>query len=100
MNMIDFKSKYGWLTAKFDRYSNGHLGIQLFKDGFPFAKMSTNLPDTELDTREFHFNTNDCFEILRDVLDCGHFENMNRPDNSGFCTYTVLKVKDHVELSI
>lgn len=100
MDKIEFKSKHGWLTARFGRFSNGHLGIQLFQDGFPFARMTANLPDTELDTREFHFNSNDCFEILEDVMECGHFEDMNREDKSGFCTYPVFKLKDHVEITI
>ena len=55
---------------------------------------------TELDPREFHFNSNDCFGILEDVMFCGHFEDMNREDKSGFCTYPVFKLKDHVEITI
>jgi len=98
MGKVEFKSKYGWLTGRIGRYANGHLGIQLFQDGFPFAKLSTNLPDTELEPREFHFDQNNYWELYRDIMDCGHFEDTGREDKSGYCTYPVLKLKDHIEI--
>ena len=94
---IEFKSRDGWLTGRFGRYENGHLGIQLFQDGFPFCK-STNLVDIELDPREFHFNANSNCELFRDIMDSGHFEDTGREDVSGFNTYAVLRVKDHIEI--
>ena len=47
MQKIAIETKYGWTTARFGRYSNGHLGIQLFLDGGEsLAKISTNLLET------------------------------------------------------
>ena len=95
-----FKSKYGWLTAKFGKYPNGRVGIQLLQDGFPFAKMSANLPDVELHEREFHLDMEQCYPIIKDIMDCGHFEDMNREDQSGFKTFSVYKIKDHVPIDV
>ena len=95
-----FKSKYGWLTAKFGKYPNGRVGIQLLQDGFPFARMSVNLPDVELQEREFHLDMQQCLPIINDIMDCGHFEDMNREDQSGFKTFSVYKIKDHVPIDV
>lgn len=98
--MFGFKSKYGWLTAKFDKYSNGRPSIHLYQDGFPFARMSVNLPDATLQDREFHLDMQQCDSIIKDIMDCGHFEPMNREDVSGFNTYEVFRIKDHVQIDV
>ena len=98
MQKIELITKYGWATAKIGRYSNGHVGIQLFQDGMPLVKISTNLPDTNIEPREFHFNSNDAGSMKEDVLKSGHFEDTGKVDNSGWCEYPVFKVKDHVEI--
>lgn len=98
MGKFGFKTKFGWLDARVGRYANGHLGIQLLQDGFPYANLSTNLLDTELEPREFHFDENKLSDLYSDLMDCGHFENTGREDESGFCTYPVLKLKDHIEI--
>jgi hypothetical protein len=98
MQKIEIKTEYGWLTARFGRFPNGHLGIQLFQDGFPFARIAANLIDTEIESREFHFNSNDAGSMKEDVLKSGHFEDTGKVDNSGWCEYPVFKVKDHVEI--
>jgi hypothetical protein len=64
----------------------------------PLAKISTNLPDTNIDSREFHFNSNDAGTLKDDVLNSGHFEDTGKSDKSGFCEYPVFKLKDHVEV--
>lgn len=99
MDKIDFKSKFGWLTARFGRFSNGHLCVKLFQDGFPFATVGINIEDTQLDSREFHFDDNNVWSIYKDMIDCGHFEDTGREDKSGFCSYPVLRVKEHVSIS-
>lgn len=98
MQKFEINTKYGWATAKFGRYSNGHLGIQLFQEGLPLAKISVNLPDVEIDSREFHFNSNDSGSLQEDVLRCGHFEDTGKTHKSGWCEYPVYRVKDHVEI--
>jgi hypothetical protein len=98
MGKFGFKTKFGWLDARVGRYANGHLGIQLLQDGFPYANLSTNLLDTELEPREFHFDENKLSDLYSDLMNCGHFENTGREDESGFCTYPVLKLKDHIEI--
>ena len=57
MHKIEINTQYGWATAKFGRYANGHLGIQLYQEGSPLSKISTNIPDTKLESREFHFKS-------------------------------------------
>jgi hypothetical protein len=98
MQKIEIKTQYGWSTAKIGRYTNGHIGIQLFQDGMPLAKISTNLNDIELEPREFHFDDNNCGSIKEDVLKSGHFEDTGKVDKSGWCEYPVFKLKDHVEV--
>lgn len=98
MGKFGFKTKFGWLDARVGRYANGHLGIQLLQDGFPYASLSSNLVDTELESREFHFDENKLSDLYGDLMDCGHFEDTGREDNSGYCTYPVLKLKDHIEI--
>ena len=98
MGKFGFKTKFGWLDARVGRYSNGHLGIQLLQDGFPYASLSSNLVDTELEPREFHFDFNKLSDLYGDLMDCGHFEDTGREDNSGFCSYPVLKLKDHITI--
>ena len=98
MGKFGFKTKFGWLDARVGRYANGHLGIQLLQDGFPYASLSSNLVDTELEPREFHFDMNKLSDLYRDLMDCGHFEDTGREDNSGYCTYPVLKLKEHIEI--
>jgi len=39
MGKFGFKTKFGWLDARVGRYANGHLGIQLLQDGFPYASL-------------------------------------------------------------
>ena len=96
MNKIAIETEYGLATAKFGRYANGHLGIQLFESGMPLAKISTNILDTELESREFHFDDNNCGSMKEDILKCGHFEDTGRVDKSGWCEYPVFKVRDDV----
>ena len=98
MNKFGFKTKFGWLDARFGKYPNDKLGIQLLKDGFPWARLSTNLPDVELEPREFHFNSSDCWEIYKDLIDCGHFEDTGVKHESGFNTYPVLRIKNHIPI--
>ena len=98
MGKFGFKTKFGWLDARVGRYANGHLGIQLLQDGFPYASLSSNLVDTELESREFHFDENKLSDLYGDLMDCGHFEDTGREDESGYCTYPVLKLKDHIEI--
>lgn len=98
MQKIEINTEYGWASAKFGRYSNGHLGIQLFQDGCPLAKISTNIIDTEIEPREFHFDDNNCGSMKEDLLKCGHFEDTGKTNFSGFCEYPVFKLKDHVEV--
>ena len=98
MGKFGFKTKFGWLDARVGRYSNGHLGIQLLQDGFPYASLSSNLVDTELESREFHFDENKLSDLYGDLMDCGHFEDTGRADKSGYCTYPVLKLKEHIEI--
>ena len=98
MGKFGFKTKFGWLDARVGRYANGHLGIQLLQDGFPYASLSSNLVDTELEPREFHFDLNKLSDLYGDLMDCGHFEDTGREDNSGFCSYPVLKLKDHITI--
>lgn len=98
MQKIEINTEFGWATAKFGRYANGHLGIQLFESGMPLAKISTNLPDIEIEPREFHFDNNNFDSLKDDILKCGHFEDTGKVDKSGWCEYPVFKVKDHVEI--
>jgi hypothetical protein len=98
MQKIEIKTEYGWATAKIGRYPNGHIGIQLFQDRIPLTKISANLADTDIDSREFHFNSNDAGSMKEDVLKSGHFEDTGKVDNSGWCEYPVFKLKDHVEI--
>jgi hypothetical protein len=98
MQKIELITKYGWATAKIGRYSNGHVGIQLFQDGMPLVKISANLPDTNIEPREFHFNSNDAGSMKEDVLKSGHYEDTGNVYNSGWCEYPVFKLKDHVEI--
>ena len=99
MQRIAINTKYGWTTARFGRYSNGHLGIQLFLDGGePLAKISTNLPDTNLEPREFHFDTNNNSSLVEDIMRSGLFDDTGKKHQSGWCEYPVLKVKDHIEI--
>ena len=98
MQKIEIKTEFGWATAKFGRYANGHLGIQLFESGMPLARISTNLPDTEIESREFHFDDNNCGSIKDDILKSGYFEDTGKMDKSGWCEYPVYRVKDHVEI--
>ena len=99
MQKVEINTTYGWAKAKFGRYANGHLGISLFLDGGePLTKLSTNLIDTELEPREFHFDENKLSDLYGDLMDCGHFEDTGREDNSGFCTYPVLKLKEHITI--
>ena len=98
MQKFEINTKYGWATAKFGRYSNGHLGIQLLQSGFPLAKISTNILDTELESREFHFDDNNYGSMKEDILKCGHFEDTGKTDKSGWCEYPVYRVKDHIEI--
>jgi len=98
MGKFGFKSKFGWLDARVGRYTNGHLGIQLFQDGFPWSSLTRNLIDTELESREFHFDKNNLFELYKDLMSCGHFEDTGREDKSGYCSYPVLKLKEHIKI--
>jgi hypothetical protein len=99
MQKIEIKTPYGWSQARFDRYANGHLGIQLFLDrGEPLAKISTNLIDSNLEPREFHFDENNNSSLKDSILSSGHFEDTGKSDNSGWCTYPVFKVKEHIEI--
>lgn len=98
MGKFGFKTKFGWLDARVGRYANGHLGIQLLQDGFPYASLSSNLVDTELESREFHFDINKLSDLYGDLMDCGHFEDTGREDESGYCTYPVLKLKEHIQI--
>lgn len=95
-----FKTKFGWLDAKFLKYPNGRLAIQLIQGGFPWARLTTNLPDVDLEPREFHFNKSDCWEIYKDLIDCGHFEDTGKKNESGFNTYPVMRVKNHIPLEV
>ena len=98
MGKFGFKTKFGWLDARVGRYANGHLGIQLLQDGFPYASLSSNLVDTELESREFHFDFNKLSDLYGDLMNCGHFEDTGREDKSGYCTYPVLKLKEHITI--
>ncbi len=98
MQKIELITRFGWATAKIGRYSNGHVGIQLFQDGMPLVKISANLPDTDIEPREFHFNSSDCWEIYKDLIDCGHFEDTGVKHESGFNTYPVLRIKNHIPI--
>jgi hypothetical protein len=98
MHKIEINTKYGWATAKIGRYSNGHIGIQLFQDGMPLVKISANLQDTEIESREFHFNSNDADSMKEEVLKSGHFEDTGKSHQSGWCEYPVFRLKDHVEI--
>ena len=54
MTKFGFETKYGWANVRWGRYNNNNLAIQLMTDSFePLAKMSVNLPDFELQDREF-----------------------------------------------
>jgi hypothetical protein len=96
MNKIEIITRYGLATAKIGRYTNGHVGIQLFQDGIPLVKISANLPDVEIESREFHFNNNDAGSMKEEVLNSGFFEDTGKIDKSGWCEYPVFKVKDPV----
>ena len=99
MQKVEINTTYGWAKAKFGRYANGHLGISLFLDGGePLTKLSTNLIDTELEPREFHFDENNNSSLKDSVLRCGHFEDTGRVDKSGWCEYPVFRVKEHIEI--
>jgi hypothetical protein len=98
MHKIEINTKYGWATAKIGRYSNGHLGIQLFQDGMPLVKISANLEDADIESREFHFNSNDADSMKEEVLKSGHFEDTGKSHQSGWCEYPVFRLKDHVEI--
>lgn len=99
MQKIEINTPYGWSQARFGRYANGHLGIQLFLDrGEPLAKISTNLIDSNLEPREFHFDENNNASLKESILKCGHFEDTGKSDQSGWCSYPVYKVKDHIEI--
>ena len=98
MGKFGFKTKFGWLDARVGRYANGHLGIQLFQDGFPYASLSSNLVDIELEPREFHFDLNKLSDLYGDLMDCVHFEDTGREDNSVYCFYPVLKLKEHITI--
>jgi len=98
MQKIEIKTTYGWSTAKIGRYANGNIGIQLFQEGMPLAKISTNLIDTVLEPREFHFNSNDAGSLKEDVLKSGHFEYTGKTNFSGYCEDLVFRLKDHVEV--
>ena len=98
MQKIELITRYGSATAKIGRYTNGHVGIQLFQDGMPLVKISANLQNADIESREFHFNTNDAGSMKEDVLKSGHFEDTGKVDNSGWCEYPVFKLKDHVEI--
>ena len=99
MQKIEINTHYGWAKARFGRYANGHLGIQLFLDsGEPLAKISTNLIDTKLEPREFHFDENKYSSLKECILNCEHFENTGKIDKSGWCEYPIFKVKEHIEI--
>ena len=99
MQKIAIETKYGWTTARFGRYSNGHLGIQLFLDGGEsLAKISTNLLETNLEPREFHFDANNNASLKDCILRSGLFEDTGKKDKSGWCEYPVFKVKEHIEM--
>ena len=99
MQRIAIETKYAWTTARFGRYSNGHLGIQLFLDGGePLANISTNLLDTNLEPREFHFDSNNNSSLVEDILRSGLFDDTGKKDKSGWCEYPVFKVKEHIEI--
>jgi DNA-directed RNA polymerase subunit beta' len=61
-------------------------------------KSVTNLIDTVLEPREFHFNSNDAGSLKEDVLKSGHFEDTGKTNFSGYCEYPVFRLKDHVEV--
>ena len=97
MQKFGFKTQYGWANVRWGKYPNGKLAIQLVSDYFePIARMSVNLPDVELAEREFHLDMQQCLPIINDIMDCGHFEDMNREDQSGFKTFSVYKIKDKI----
>jgi hypothetical protein len=99
MTKFGFKTKYGWANVRWGRYNNNNLAIQLMTDSFePLAKMSVNLPDFELQDREFFLDINQCHSLLKDIHDCGHFEYLGRKEKSGFSEYSLYRVKDHVEI--
>ena len=101
MSKFGFKTKYGWANVRWGQYPNGKLAIQLVSDYFePIAKMSVNLPDVELAEREFHLDLNQCYSIIDDIMDCGHFESTGRHNPSGFNEYEVFRVKDHVTITM
>ena len=62
------------------------------------AKISTNLIDTNLEPREFHFDENKYSSLKDSILSSEHFEDTGKVDKSGWCTYPVFKIKDHVEV--
>jgi hypothetical protein len=97
MQKFGFKTQFGWANVRWGKYPNGKLAIQLVSDYFePIAKMSVNLPDVELAEREFHLDMQQCHSLIKDIMDCGHFEGTGRYNPSGFNTYEVFRVKDHV----
>ena len=101
MSKFGFKTKYGWANVRWGQYPNGKLAIQLVSDYFePIAKMSVNLPDVELAEREFHLDINQCYSLMKDIMDCGHFEGTGIYHQSGFNDYEVFKVKDHVNIQL
>ena len=101
MQKFGFKTKYGWANVRWGKYPNGKLAIQLVSDYFePIAKMSVNLPDVELSDREFHLDMNQCYSLIKDIMDCGHFEGTGIYHQSGFNDYEVFKVKDHVNIQL
>lgn len=101
MQKFGFKTQYGWATVRWGQYPNGKLAIQLLSDYFePMARMSVNLPDVELSDREFHLDMNQCYSLIKDIMDCGHFEGTGRFHQSGFNDYEVFRVKDHVNITM
>ena len=101
MQKFGFKTQYGWANVRWGQYPNGKLAIKLMTDYFePMASMSVNLPDVELAEREFHLDMTQCFSLIKDILDCGHFQPTGVFHYSGFNEYEVFKVKDHVTITM
>jgi hypothetical protein len=86
------------LTICYSAYANRRIAIQSFTtQGEPWARLSVNIPESDIGENEFAFDANNNERNQQDWLDSGHFQDTGRVAKSGYCTYPIWRITTTID---
>lgn len=75
-------------------YANKRLAVVVTTNsGEPWARLSVNLPNANIQRGEFAFDAPKHSEVARDYLKSGFFRETGRYEMSGYCCYPIWELQ-------